>query len=79
MTELVSAFFMLCFFTKLMSPVCINWKGSLEIIQSSPTAKAGSLEQIAQEYLQKRRIHNLSGHPFQCSSTLEEVFPDQII
>jgi len=45
-----------------------DWKGSLEIIESNPAAKAGSLDQVAQvgiqadlEYLQGRRLHNLSG------------------
>ena len=43
---------------------CRGWKGPLEITESKPPAKAGSLQQAAQvgiqtslEYLQKRRIH----------------------
>ena len=43
-----------------------DWKGPLEIIQSNPTAKAGSLQQVAQEniqvgfeYLQRRRFYHL--------------------
>jgi len=45
-----------------------SWKGSLEIFQPNPTAKAGSLKQAAQEgiqkdfaYLQRRKLHSLSG------------------
>ena len=46
---------------------CKGWKRPLKIIQSNLTAKAGSLEQSAQksiqtdlQYLQRRRLHNLS-------------------
>ena len=49
---------------------CRGWKGPLEIIETNPPAKAGSLHQVAQvgvqarlEYLQRRRLHNLPGQP----------------
>ena len=48
----------------------MGWKGPLEIIETNPPAKAGSLHQVAQvgvqarlEYLQRRRLHNLPGQP----------------
>ena len=44
--------------------------GPQEIIESNPPAKAGTLQQVAQvgvqinlEYIQRRRLHNLSGQP----------------
>jgi len=46
-----------------------GWKGPEEIIESNTTAKAGSLQQVAQEGVQMgleyphRRLHNLSGQP----------------
>ena len=49
---------------------CRGWKGPLEIIESNPPAKAGSLDQVPQvciqaglELLQRRRLHNPSGQP----------------
>ena len=49
---------------------CGGWKGPQEIIESKPPAKAGSLQYFAQvgiqtglEYLQRRRLHSLSGQP----------------
>ena len=49
---------------------CRGWNRPLEIIESNPPAKAGSLDQVAQvgvqagvDYLQRRRLHNLSGQP----------------
>ena len=55
-----------------------GWKGSLEIIEFNPPAKAGPLQRAAQvgvlaglEYLQRRRLHNPTGLClFQCSVTL---------
>lgn len=47
-----------------------GWKGPLEITQSKLPAKTDCLQKVAQEtvqtgseYLQKRRLHNLSGKP----------------
>ena len=48
---------------------CRGWKGLLEIIQSNPPAKAGSLDQAAQMGIQvdlerlQRRLHTLSVQP----------------
>jgi len=46
-----------------------GWKGPLEI-ESNPTAKASSLEEVSQEsiqagfeYLQRSKLHNLPGQP----------------
>ena len=61
---------------------CRGWKGPLAIIESTPPAKAGSLDQVAQvgvqvglECLQRRRLHNLSGQPIPvlCHPYCEEV------
>ena len=56
------------FFTELQN--CRGWKGPPEFIESNPSAKADSLEQVAQvdvqtgfEYLHRRRLHNLSEQP----------------
>lgn len=61
-----------------------GWKGNLEIIQPNPLLKQANLEQVAQdhiqpglEYLQRRRLHNLSGHPGPalCHPESKEAFP----
>ena len=56
---------------------CRGLKGPLEMVESNPPAKAGSLDQVAQvgvqaglEGLQTRRLHNLPGQEFQGSVTL---------
>ena len=61
---------------------CGGWKGPQEIIESKPPAKAGSLQYFAQvgiqtglEYLQRRRLHSLSGQPSPglCHSDSKEI------
>jgi len=57
-----------CSFKITESQNCRGWKRPLEVIQSNSPAKAGSLDWVPQiavladlEYLQGRRLHNLSG------------------
>ena len=59
-----------------------GWKEPLEIMESSPSVKVGSLDLVAQvgsqtslECLQRRRLHNLSGQsiPVLCHPHHEEV------
>ena len=61
---------------------CRGWKGSLEIIEFNPPAKAGPLQHAAQvgvlaglEYLQRRRLRSLPGQPVPvlCHPHCEEV------
>jgi len=59
-----------------VSQNCRGWKGPQEI-KSSPLVTAGTLQQVAQvgiqmglEYLQRRRLHRLSGQPVPVSVTL---------
>jgi len=49
---------------------CRGWKGILEFIQSNSPATAVSLQEVVQQnvlvgfgYLQRRRLHSLSGQP----------------
>jgi len=60
------------------------WKGPQEIIESNTPANAGTLQQVAQvgtemglEYLHRRRLHNISGHPVPVlhHPSHKEVFP----
>jgi len=49
---------------------CRGWKGLLELLQSDPSAKAGSLQQVAQVLNISRGKYTASlGHPFECSIT----------
>jgi len=61
-----------------------SWKGPLWVTQSNPLPKQGHPQQAAQdrgqaglEYLQRRRLHNLSGQPGPglCHPQREEVLP----
>ncbi|XP_053843606.1 TBC1 domain family member 31 isoform X2 [Vidua macroura] len=57
-----------------------GWKGPLEIIQSSPAAKAGSPRaayigvQVGLECLQRGTLHDLRGHPVWCPAILSLKF-----
>ena len=64
-----------------------GWKGPEEIKFNLPT-RAGFLQQVAQvgirvslQYLDRRRLHNLSGKPVSvlCHSYHKEVFPHVIV
>ena len=67
-----------------VSQSCRGWRRPLEIIQFNCSAKAGTLQYLEQksiqmgpEYLQRKRLHSLSGQPVPvpCHSHSKEVLP----